>query len=322
MSKSDQIPIIDVAALYSGDDKALDELAAEIGAACRGLGFFIVTGHQVSKTLLESIFDQAARFFHAPDDIKRAVSFDTNDHNRGWIGMEREALDPGKAPDHKEAFNIGLDLAADDPQIKAGVPFRGLNLWPDVPGFKDTALDYYNAVWALSCALHRAFARDLGIEDTFFDDKLDAPLATLRLLHYPAPDSPRPEGQIGAGEHTDYGNITLLLTDGTAGLEVRARDGRWIAAPHVETGFICNIGDCLMRWTNDVYVSTPHRVQLPPAERYSIAFFLDPNPDAEVSVLDACTDEQNPAKYPPVSGADYLRQRLDASYAFLKEGTG
>ena len=60
--------------------------------------------------------------------------------------------------------------------------------------------------------------------------------------------------------------------------------------------------------------------QLPSAERYSIAFFLDPNPTARVEVLETCIDADNPAKYPPVSGAEYLKQRLDASYEFLKEG--
>ena len=118
--------------------------------------------------------------------------------------------------------------------------------------------------------------------------------------------------QLGAGEHTDYGNITLLMTDEVGGLEVRARDGGWIKAPVIPGAFVCNIGDCLMRWTNDLYVSTPHRVVNPAgSERNFIAFFLDPNPDALVSCLPGC----GAAKYPPVLAADYLRARLDATYA-------
>ena len=96
-------------------------------------------------------------------------------------------------------------------------------------------------------------------------------------------------GEIGAGEHTDYGNITLLATDGVGGLEVRTRDGQWLAAPSIEGAFVVNIGDCLMRWTNDVYVSTPHRVVSRGAgERYSIAFFLDPHPLARVEAIPSC----------------------------------
>jgi len=316
MSRQD-IPVIDVSALQSGDIAAHGALAREMGDACRGLGFFCVTGHGISPSQLQGVFDASREFFYAPEAIKQAVSFDKSDHNRGWIGPEREQLDPSKAPDLKQAFNIGLEMAADDPEILAGKPFRGINLWPETPGFKDIMLEYYNAVWALGVRMHKAFSLDLDVAPDFFEDKLDAPLATLRLLHYPMPETPPQAGQIGAGEHTDYGNITLLLTDGTPGLEVRTREGQWIAPPQLENAFICNIGDCLMRWTNDVYVSTPHRVQIPARERYSIAFFLDPNPDAIVDVLPSCVSADRPAKYPLVTGADYLKQKLDASYAFL-----
>ena len=165
--------------------------------------------------------------------------------------------------------------------------------------------------------LHRAFALDLGLPPDFFEAKLDRPMATLRLLHYPPRPATVAEGQLGAGAHTDYGNLTLLATDEVGGLEVRRRDGGgWIPAPVVPDTFVCNIGDCLMRWTNDVYVSTPHRVVSPAGrERYSVAFFLDPNPDALVACLDSCAGPGRPAKYPPVTAADYLRQRLDATYA-------
>ena len=48
-------------------------------------------------------------------------------------------------------------------------------------------------------------------------------------------------------------------------------------------------------------------------ERYSIAFFFDPNPDAEVAVIPSCVAPGEPARYPPVLAADYLKFRLDAS---------
>jgi isopenicillin N synthase-like dioxygenase len=78
----------------------------------------------------------------------------------------------------------------------------------------------------------------------------------------------------------------------------------------VAGAYVVNIGDCLMRWSNDSYVSTPHRVLAPARVRRSIAFFLDPNPDSIIAALPGTGD----ARYPPVSGADYLRSRLDATY--------
>lgn len=119
---------------------------------------------------------------------------------------------------------------------------------------------------------------------------------------------------MGAGEHTDYGNITLLATDNVGGLEVKTRGGEWIAAPVMPGAFVVNIGDCLMRWTNDIYVSTPHRVvNRSGRERYSIAFFFDPNPDARVAAIPSCVPAGGKPLYPPILAAEHLKMRLDAS---------
>jgi isopenicillin N synthase-like dioxygenase len=307
------LPVISV----DGKDPAA--LGREIGAAARSIGFFYVAGHGIPEPLTDAVFAGARRFFALPAETKARWSIARSPHNRGYVAMEGETLDPGRAADLKEAFNIGLDLAADDPRVVAGEPFRGVNLWPDLAGWRTTMLDYYAAVWELGRRLHYAIALDLGMSADFFADKLDQPMAILRLLHYPPQPESAATGQIGAGEHTDYGDITLLLTDEVGGLEVRRRDGAWLAAPHVPGAFICNIGDCLMRWTNDVYVSTPHRVvNRGGRERYSVAFFLDPNPDAVIDCLPTCVTPDRPARYAPVTGADYLAGRLARTYDFLK----
>jgi isopenicillin N synthase-like dioxygenase len=304
-----ELPVIDIAALAGTDAAAKRRVAAELGRACREIGFFYITGHGIPAPVLADMFAATRRFFAEPQTAKQHLSIKHSAHNRGYVDLAEERLDPTGGEDRKEAFNIGLELAPDHPDIVAGVPFRGANFWPDLPGWRATMLDYFARCWAVGRLLHRGFSLDLGLSEGFFEDKLDAPMASLRLLHYPArsPDAAR---DLGAGEHTDYGNVTILATDGVAGLEVRDRGGRWMPAPTLPDAFVCNIGDCLMRWTNDTYVSTPHRVAAPVSERYSIAFFLDPNPDARVESVVA-----GPAKYPPIGGGDYLRQRLDATYA-------
>jgi isopenicillin N synthase-like dioxygenase len=308
------IPIIDVSGLAAGDATA--RIAAEIGAACRGLGFFYITGHGVPAEQIARTMAAAHAFFAAPAAVKDAVRYSATSGNRGYVPMRGEALDPTKPADLKEAFNVGLELAADDPEIVAGARFRALNQWPALPGFRETLLAYFDATSALGRQLHRAFAVDLGLPVDFFNDKLDRPLATLRLLHYPPAPATLAAGQMGAGEHTDYGCVTLLLTDDAGGLEVRTRDGQWLKAPYVPGAFVCNIGDCLMRWTNDTYVSTPHRVINPAGrERFSIAFFLDPNPDAIVACLPSCITPHRPARYPPIRGDDHLQSKLDPTYA-------
>ncbi len=311
---AETLPIIDV----QGSSPAA--LAAAIGSAARGVGFFYVTGHAIPQRTLDAAFAASRQFFALPPEVKDRLSITRSPHNRGYVAMKGESLDPTKPADLKEAFNIGLDLAANDLRVVAGEPFRGVNLWPALAGWREAMLGYYDAVWALGRQLHQAIATDLGAAPDFFEDKLDQPMAILRLLHYP-PEPPQVDaGQMGAGEHTDYGNITLLLTDEVGGLEVKKRGGGWIQAPPVRGAFICNIGDCLMRWTNDTYVSTPHRVvNRSGRERYSVAFFLDPNPDAVVESLPSCTTAERPARYPPVSGADYLSSRLDATYGFRQK---
>jgi isopenicillin N synthase-like dioxygenase len=310
-----QIPIVDVAPLLAGNAQGERAVAQQIGDACRGIGFFYITGHGVTPETLKAVFDNAAMFFRSPTPFKTRSAFVGAGGNRGYIKLGGEALDPSKPADVKEAFNIGLELAPNDPDLLARKPFRALNLWPNVPGFRATMLAYFTQMLELGRVLHRAFALDLGIDPSYFDDKFKKPMATLRLLHYPPIDKPLDEGQLGAGEHTDYGNVTLLATDSSGGLMVRDRSGHWLDAPVIPGAYVCNIGDCLMRWTNDIYVSTPHKVVNPPGkDRYSIAFFLDPDPDAVVACLPTCADATRPAKYAPVSGADFLKSRLEPTY--------
>jgi isopenicillin N synthase-like dioxygenase len=307
------LPVIDVSGLRS--DRAEDRraVAEQLGRACRDTGFFYVVGHGFEAARLDSVFAAARRFFALPAETKQALSIKRSANDVGYVALEDEQLDPTSPADYKEAFNIGLELPADHPAILEAKPFRGVNFWPDLPGWREQMLDYYDHCWTVGRLIHRGFCLDLGIDEDFFEDKLDEPIGTLRLLHYP----PRPDAadaQLGAGAHTDYGNITLLATDGVAGLQVRHRDGRWIDAPQIAGALICNIGDCLMRWTGDVYVSTPHRVIRPKTDRYSIAFFLDPNPDARVETLPGMAE-----KYPPTTGGAYIKEKLDMTYAHRVE---
>jgi len=310
------IPVIEIAPLVTGSLAQAQTVATALGRACRDVGFFYVIGHGIPPTLRTRVFEHSAAFFTGPASVREAASFTGAGGNRGYIRLGGEALDPGKPADVKEAFNIGLELAPDDPELLARAPFRAANLWPDTPDFRDTMLEYFNRVWRLGRDLHRGFALDLGLEPDYFEARLNKPIATLRLLHYPPVAAPLSEGQLGAGVHTDYGNVTLLATDAVGGLMVQDRSGRWLDAPVVPDAFVCNIGDCLMRWSNDIYVSTPHKVVSPAGkDRYSVAFFLDPNPDALVACLPTCTSAERPAKYKPISGSDFLRSRLEPTYA-------
>ncbi|WP_300061290.1 2-oxoglutarate and iron-dependent oxygenase domain-containing protein [uncultured Roseobacter sp.] len=300
------IPILD----WSQFETNRPAFLAELSQAVRGSGFFLLRNHTVSPALRARVFDFVDAFFSLPAQDKRALSILKTPHFRGWAAEGDESLDDNSAlVDRKESFNIGFDLPPDDPRVQRGEPFRGVNVWPPIRGFRETMLEYFETALTLGVDIHRAFAADLGLEPEHFTPAFKDPLAALRLLHYPTATGA--QNEIGAGAHTDYGAITLLMTDGEPGLQVKPRGGGWTEVPHLPDAYVVNIGDCLMRWTNDIYVSTPHRVLPPKRQRRSVAFFVEANPDTIVSALPGT----GTPKYPPVRAADYLRSRLDATYA-------
>lgn len=290
------LPVLD----WSRLDADPEGVSRDLGGAFRDPGFVLLTGHGLDPA---PVFGAADRLFALPPEEKARLDIRSNPHNRGYAAQGVERLDPEAGPDRKESFNVGLDLAPDDPRV--GQPFRGANLWPDLPGFREALLAYWDAALALGRELHRAVALDLGLPEDRFAPDLSEPMAVLRLLRYPGGGD-----GLGAGAHTDYGSLTLLATDGEPGLEVRRRGGGWTPVPDLPGALVVNIGDALARWTNGLYVSTPHRVRAPAAPRRSVAFFLDPNPDAVLAALPGT----GAPRWAPITAAEHLAARLEATY--------
>jgi isopenicillin N synthase-like dioxygenase len=214
------------------------------------------------------------------------------------------------------------EVAADDPGALAGKPLQGPNHWPDeavLPGFRAAVDRYVAQMNALARKLVHAISIALDLPAQSMDRYFEKPTTFLRLLHYP----PQREeaGLFGSAPHTDYGYITLLAQDGAGGLEVRNRAGEWIAAPPIPDTFVMNVGDILARWSNDRFVSTPHRViNRSGQERYSQPFFFDPSMDELIEALPTCVPEGTEPKYAPVLYGDYLMERIDKNYHYRKRG--
>src|SRR5262249_21135462 len=183
------------------------------------------------------------------------------------------------------------------------------NLWPLKPqGFADAAQAYYAEMENLAALMLRLTALALDLDEHFFDDKIDRHITAMRLNFYPEQTSAPKPGQLRAGAHTDYGVFTILNGESVpGGLEVLAKNGGWIAVETEPETFVVNIGNLLMRWTNDRWVSNTHRVGNPPAsvasqaKRLSIAFFQQPNYDSLIE----CIAPAGKAKYPPVRSGEY-----------------
>ncbi|MBE9256689.1 isopenicillin N synthase family oxygenase [Dolichospermum sp. LEGE 00246] len=281
-----QVPIIDISALISGDEQQ-QIVALQINQACQEYGFFYIIGHGVDEDL-QLRLEQLSREFFTQDlvtkmEIQMALA---RKAWRGYFPVGGE-LTSGK-PDLKEGIYFGTELEANHPLVKASTPMHGANLFPsNIPLFRETVLDYMDAMTQLGHHLMAGISLSLGLEASYFAERYTAnPLTLFRIFNYP-PDLAvsKSESRWGVGEHTDYGILTILKQDNSGGLQVKSRLG-WIDVPPLSGSFICNIGDMLELMTGGLYKSTPHRVKnISARNRLSFPFFFDPNFDVEVKPI-------------------------------------
>ena len=245
------IPVVDAGALVGGESAARRALCDAIGEACRGTGFFYVTGHGVPESLIAATYEQAARFHALPDDEKHRYHIAKSRNHRGYVppGEEDYGDEPGAG--RKESFDLAADLPADDPDFVAGYRFLGPNVWPNLSGFREIVAGYYEAVMALGRGLLPAFALALGLPEDAFAPMFTKPTSNLRLLHYPAPEPGHRSDRLrlGIGSHTDSECFTILHQT-KPGLQVMSVDGRWIDVTPLPGSFVVNVGDTLETWTN------------------------------------------------------------------------
>jgi isopenicillin N synthase-like dioxygenase len=308
----DEVPVLDLSLL--DQQGGVDILAAELKRACLNLGFFYVAGHGVPEALHQGIFDVTKRYFALPLEDRMKDLMDAR-FKRGFMphGLSQS---PGFDPDLKESFELALDLPLDDPDVEKGRLLHGPNRWPGGhPWLRAVAEPYFHATMSLGRRLLGIFAVSLELDREYFEPFCTKPMMHMRLFHYwpqPATDS---DLLFGVRPHSDLGMLTILNQDPIGGLELRTRDGDWVGAPYIPGTFIVNIGDLFRTWTNDVYVSTPHRViNRTGKERYSVPTFFCLDYDTPVSCLPSCLKPGETPKYPTIRAGEYVESRLKQSY--------
>jgi isopenicillin N synthase-like dioxygenase len=304
--KARHIPLIDM----SDFEVRKPEIADQLWQASTDIGFFQVINHGIPQAQIDEASEMTERFFALPHETKAKLPL-LKGTNAGWEFKSQVRPSTG-TPDQKESYQITLP--------------RMQGLWPDgdlLPGFKAVMLAFERANWAVGMKLLSCFAMKLGFSPDFFTDYHD-PLSpeyqsTLRLLHYPPMLDAKPDDFKAwrAGAHTDFDCLTLLHQRvGQGGLQLcpgkELADLEWTDVTPLPGVITCNIGDMLMRWSDDQLQSTLHRVRMPyPDEylgpRYSLPFFCQANKDAII---------QGPRKaYAPITAHDYLQQRIAANFA-------
>jgi isopenicillin N synthase-like dioxygenase len=312
MATAPDVPIVDFSGFRDAAPAEREACARRIRAVSAELGFVYLAGTDITQAVADALFDDARTFFAAGAE-KRAFVTPRRLGGRlsaGFVPQGREHEDQALGSDIKEALDLfqdgGYNADAFAPAIDAPLPE---SLAPQL----ETFAAYHALCSRVADDVLRAFAIGFGLPDEYFVTRHGGN-NMLRVLHYPPVDRAGAANRMRVGAHTDFGTLTLLVQDPTAGLEVLAADGRWLYAPAVPGAVLVNIGDLMQQWTNREFRSTQHRVAVPnderaAAPRYAIAFFCEPNNETEIACLAAARDSEHP-QFAPVIAGDHLRGRL------------
>ncbi|KAI9786554.1 MAG: hypothetical protein M1816_007878 [Peltula sp. TS41687] len=346
--KRSGIPVVDLA--KSSEDGSFEQrmsTAKQLVDACRQVGFVYVVNHGVAPGLVAEAFNWSKKLFDLNhEDKMKAPHPDGPGVHRGYSypGLEKVSqvtADGGVAREeiHKqlrqvsdcidaraaviqESYEIGSEHNSDQP-----------NIWlPEeiLPGFRTFMTDFYWECHEASRRILEVLALGIGVSDDRLLRFHTGLNNQLRLLHYPSMPAEALESETTARmpAHSDWSSLTMLFQDDIGGLEVEDvhKPGTFIPARPLKDALIMNVGDLLMRWSNDFLTSTLHRVTLPPIEtsvsgperlvreRYSIPYFVAPDPDLVIECLPTCVDTGNPAKYEPITQRDYASMRAAYHY--------
>ncbi|MGV9711394.1 isopenicillin N synthase family dioxygenase [Gordonia sp. NPDC003424] len=290
-------------------DRRRDQIADELWSAATDIGFFQVVDHGIDMTEVNHAFAMSEKFFALDRAVKEQYPLHKGT-NAGWEYSSQVRPSVG-TPDQKESYQLTR------PRMEG--------LWPsddELAGFRATLLDFEHKCWELAMKLLGCFADKLGFDPEFFT-RAHNPASknyqsTLRLLHYYAfPDELIDEPNVWrAGAHTDFDALTLLFQrSGQGGLQVlpgaEVQTQAWTPVEPSDEAITCNIGDMLMRWSDDRLPSNFHRVRAPrrgeyTGPRYTIAYFAQADTDAVI--------ESAGGTYPPITGGDYIAHRIAANF--------
>ncbi|KAJ6031416.1 hypothetical protein N7540_002148 [Penicillium herquei] len=310
------IPLINVSpfTIQGASEAEKERVVAEVRDACRKYGFFQIVGHGIASELQTKVLECAQTFFSLSLEEKQKVGMEhaMGESNRGYEVIGGQKLQYDALPDLKEGIYFGAEMDRNDPS--AGTFLQGPNLWPEAlpeKEFRIPIMDYHEKLLHLARTILQILALGLPHPPDIFDEITKGAVGTVKLLHYP-PQRSTELHQLGAGAHTDFGSITLLLQQpDQTGLQVFYRPSKnWISVPAVPGRYIVNIGDLLDGWTQGKYLSAIHRViNNTDQHRYSVPFFYDGNLSYKLRPLDGTSDET------ALTVEEHLKKKWSQSYS-------
>jgi len=303
-----KVPELSLAAYTQGSAGDKSKFISDLYRGLTEYGFIVLVDHPISESLLKKAYALSEEFFKLPRDTKEKYALRDKGFQRGYTPFGTEHAKDSPVGDLKEFWHVGRNLAAGH-AYEANYP---KNIWPaEIPEFGKVFSEMYTALENCGDVILEALTLPLELDKNHFRKMTKDGNSILRLLHYPPLPPDRDPRSIRAAAHEDINLITILVSASASGLELKDRDGKWLAIESAPNALIVDSGDMLARLTNDVIPSTTHRVVNPPdakSSRYSMPFFMHPNREAVLSCLPSCRGTG--AKYPDILADDFLMQRL------------
>ncbi len=307
-----RIPLLDLSHYTRGTPQERDTFVKAWGDGLKEFGFVSIINHGVDPDVIARTYEDAARLFSLPIDVKTRCDVPGGGGQRGYTSFGKEHAKNRTVGDLKEFWHVGRDLPASSTRRSA----YGENQFPpELPGFKTNSLALFDALDAAAAVMLRALADYFVLPRETFADMAHDGNSVLRIIHYPPLQDRFIPGGVRAAEHEDINLITLLCESTASGLEILTRQGEWLAVDALKGQIVVDSGDMLSRITNEVIPSTTHRVVNPPTHaedvvRYSMPFFVHPYPDCLLKVFDQCVTPANSRRAPDITADAFLRQRL------------
>jgi isopenicillin N synthase-like dioxygenase len=303
-----QVPELRLSDYLSEDQSLKRRFIESLFVGLKEYGFIVLKDHPISTPLLEKAYRLVEELFNLPLDVKNKYGIPEKGFQRGYTPFGKEHAKDSPVADLKEFWHVGRELEKNH-KYHEEYPE---NIWPEeIAEFKSTLILLYNALDLCGDIILEALTGPLEVDKDYFRRMTKDGNSILRLLHYPPLPPDRDPRSIRAAAHEDINLITLLVSASASGLELKDRDGQWLAIDSDPNSIIVDSGDMLARLTNDVIPSTTHRVVNPDEDnthRYSMPFFMHPNPEAVLSCLNSCRGAG--PKYPDIRAQDFLYQRL------------
>ena len=306
-----RIPSVDLRDFLSENPEKKQRFIDEIGMAYENIGFDALKGHFLNDNLVSELYEEVKNFFNLPLEVKQKYEIPGIGGQRGYVSFGKESAKGKKEGDLKEFWHFG-QYVEDDPIRAKEYPENVIV--EELPKFNAVGKTTYRMLEKTAKYVLRSLALHLGLEETYFDHFIKNGNSILRPIHYP-PITSEPKGAVRAAAHGDINLITLLMGAQGRGLQVQNHKGEWIDAIAEPDELMINVGDMLLRHSNNKLKSTIHRVVNPPKElwgssRYSIPFFMHPISEMELDVLDNCIDEKNPKQFDDITAGEFLEERL------------